>query len=80
MKRGEKYTILISEREAGLILAALEFAIKLSILLPFSEVPGELDDAKKLTKHLQREGIKMPTELLGKKEICKKDHRGARHG
>lgn len=41
MKKGEKYTMLISEREAGLVLAALEFALKLKELLPFSEEQEE---------------------------------------
>ncbi len=39
--------MLISEREAGLVLAALEFALKLKELLPFSEEQEEWAAAKK---------------------------------
>ncbi|MFR1025316.1 MAG: hypothetical protein ACLSE8_02330 [Parasutterella sp.] len=46
MKKGEKYTMLISEREAGLVLVALEFALKLKELLPFSEEQEELVAAR----------------------------------
>lgn len=38
--------MLISEREAGLVLAALEFALKLKKLLPFSEEQEEWAAAK----------------------------------
>ena len=64
MKKGEKYTMLISEREAGLVLAALEFALKLKELLPFSEEQEEWA-AKKLCARIKHECRKFPTELKG---------------
>ena len=65
MKKGEKYTMLISEREAGLVLTALEFALKLNELLPFSEDRKELSAAKKLCDRIKHECRKFPTELKG---------------
>lgn len=65
MKKGEKYTMLISEREAGLVLAALEFALKLKELLPFSEEQEEWAAAKKLVARIKHECRKFPTELKG---------------
>lgn len=65
MKKGEKYTMLISEREAGLVLTALELALKLNELLPFIEDPKELSAAKKLCDRIKHECRKFPTELKG---------------
>jgi len=57
--------MLISEREAGLVLAALEFALKLKELLPFSEEQEEWAAAKKLCGRIKYECRKFPTELKG---------------
>ena len=42
MKTGEKYTFILSEREAGIVLAALEFVLKLWGLVPFKDEKSDL--------------------------------------
>ena len=63
MKTGEKYTFILSEREAGIVLAALEFVLKLWGLVPFRDEKSELEAVNTLVHRLMTEGCQIKTEL-----------------
>ncbi|MVX57600.1 hypothetical protein [Parasutterella muris] len=63
MKTSEKYTFILSEREAGIVLAALEFVLKLWDLVPFRDEKSELAAVNALAHRLMTEGRQMKTEL-----------------
>ena len=63
MKRGEKYTFILSEREAGIVLAALEFVLKLKDLVPFRDEPNEMAAVKRLSDRIRHEAERLPTHL-----------------
>lgn len=71
--KGEKYTFVLSEREAGIVLAALEFVLKLWDLVPFRDEKSELAAVNDLVHRLMTEGCQMKTEL----ELQK--HHGVNH-
>ena len=60
---GEKYTFILSEREAGIVLAALEFVLKLWGLVPFKDEKSELEAVNALARRLMAEGCRMSMEL-----------------
>lgn len=63
MKTGEKYTFILSEREAGIVLAALEFVLKLWGLVPFKDEKSELEAVNALARRLMAEGCRISMEL-----------------
>lgn len=63
MKTGEKYTFILSERGAGIVLAALEFVLKLWDLVPFKDEKSELAAVNALARRLMAEGRRMSMEL-----------------